>query len=184
MIGEILSGAGLLAGLVGGWKSTNEYDPESRALKRFYELTDPSSGHFRTLRAMYGRALADSAPTTDTFLSLARSGGLSSTSSAVIAREQSEAVSSRNREQLLNQMNRSFIDAEQMAQGYLGMDYQMRAASQESRGSFWDQGTGLSGGLLSKYLFPNNPGNAAPVVKEKATYPGLDEILSGGGRIR
>ena len=149
LLGTALAGIGVL-----GAGSQGSYQPQERALSRFYELTDPNSDYHKKLRAMYGRYLADSSPTQNTLLGLARSGGSDVTTASALALRQGQAQASQNREQILNMEQRDRMATEQTAASYLNMYEQSRQYADKANASdsFFNNVLGLGGSLLSKFL--------------------------------
>jgi len=148
-ISGIIGGVSLIAGLFGG-SGSKDYDPSRRALKRFYELTDPNSGHFKKLRAFYGKTLADASPTADTLYGLAKTGGSGATSANSISLAQGRADSARKGEQITGMLQKDVMSSEAIASNYLGLEYQRAEFEKSSQGSFDDNLLGLGGSLLGK----------------------------------
>lgn len=166
-----LGGLLTLAGGIGGFASTGkqlsradfDYDPSRTALAAYKKLTDINSPYYRTMLQFYQKSLAGSAPTTDTLFNLAKGSGLSNTGAANIAYNQSKAESGRIRDVAANQVQSSYLGAQSIAQGYLGMEADRAKAENqgytnylekqnESRGSFFDQLLGTGESLLAKAL--------------------------------
>jgi hypothetical protein len=163
-------GGGLLS-LAGLWGSANSirprsfevYDPAQTALSRYRELIDPGSGYNRRLQSLYQKYFAEGSPTINSLLGVSRAAGIDSGTSAALAFQKGQEISNTNNEQVLTSLQREMLNAENSAQGYLGLHYKMlqdkatmnfqeSQRASEGAGSFFNQLLGLGGTLLGKAI--------------------------------
>jgi len=143
----------------------NDYDPERKALKRFYELTNPNSSFFKQHRSIFARMLSDSSATIDSLTGLSRAGGASLGTANALALGQSAANRSKDTESALDATAKMGLGAEQIAQGYLGLEYKRAQDENDSDNSLINQVLGLGGSLLAGGLLGKG-GDGLPVGTE------------------
>ena len=157
--GGLLGAAGLFGSLFSRPKESDfDYDPSRRAISRYYDLINPQSAYWRNMYSVTGKQFANAAPSTMSLLSLARAGGAGYGSANAIANQQAQAYNREGMGQAADYLERAQGQAEGQASQYLGMEYDRARTQtmgyQQAKGddNFFDQLTGLGGGLLSLFL--------------------------------
>lgn len=163
----------------GAWQTNELAETGNKAENQFNELVDPSSKYNKGLLDYFMKFARKMAPTENQLYGVNKASGVSGSSSAYLAQEQSKAAQGRATEMGSDAFSKQFLQNQGIAQGFLGMkmnadkaglDYwldkdkmseEKKMRQNEMYASFLNSAAGLGGGLLGRAMMGGGGGSPA-----------------------
>ena len=166
----------------GSWQTNELAATGNKAEHQFDELVDPNSKYNMGLLDYFMKAARKMAPTENQLYGVNKASGVSGSSSAFLAQEQSKAAQGRATEMGTDAFSKQFLQNQGIAQGFLGMkmnadkaglDYwlekdklneEKKMRQNEAGMSLLNSTIGLGGGLLGRALMSSGGGYSSSPV--------------------